>query len=166
LAVIVAFGLFFVAGCSRGPAAHVSPIVLPPAPAGWTESYQYTNGIDFYVGTSSNIGLLMFSKWFPASQPGDIPGIMKGMASDLAKSTPSATGRLRTLAPPPVQTFTGPNCRGYFALLHVPLATNALPLDSCVFMMTIDGEIWNGQFNGKPAEWDAALGVLKQLKKR
>jgi hypothetical protein len=29
----------------------------------------------------------------------------------------------------------------------------------------VDGQIWNGQFTGKPDGWTAALKLLKTLKK-
>jgi hypothetical protein len=34
-----------------------------------------------------------------------------------------------------------------------------------VFVMEVDGRIWNGQFTGPPDAWKQALTVLKDLKK-
>jgi hypothetical protein len=34
-----------------------------------------------------------------------------------------------------------------------------------MFMMSVDGRVWNGQFTGPSNSWIQAIGVLKSVKK-
>ena len=59
-----------------------------------------------------------------------------------------------------VESFGGEHCKGSYVTFESGTAANL----SAIFMMHIDGQVWNGQFAGTKEDWAESLKVLITLK--
>ncbi len=159
LPTVLAFVLVFV-GCSptsKGPLSF-------QVPAGWTVEHQTAGGLHFYAVTAGTAdeGLLMFSQWPPPSRPEEIPGLVQKLADgflDQAKQSSEFTLASHEYR---VEPFTGARCQGSHAVFQARSGgTNVL---QTMFMMSVDGRVWNGQFTGPSNAWIQAIEVLKSVK--
>ena len=153
---------------ARVACAIDGPLQISPLPSGWKLQYQGTNGIDFYSVTSrkEGSGVLMFSKWPPPSRPEDIPALVRKLADGFvmqAKNSPEFT---LTSEKYEVQQFAGDHCKGNYAIFQIKSADGNNTGTLAVFMMSVDRQIWNGQFNGKMDDWVEALKLLKAITKK
>jgi len=159
LPVLIVFALVIV-GCSpsgKGPLSFQSP-------TGWKVEHQTPGGLHFYTVTAGTAdgGLLMFSQWPPPSRPEEIPGLVQKLADgflDQAKKSSEFTLATQEYR---VEQFTGPQCQGSYAVFQTGSGgTNVL---QAMFMMSVGGRVWNGQFTGPSNAWIQAMGVLKSIK--
>jgi len=108
----------------------------------------------------------MFSKWPPPSRPEDIPALVRKLADGFvmqAKNSPEFT---LTSEKYEVQQFAGDHCKGNYAIFQIKSADGNNTGTLAVFMMSVDRQIWNGQFNGKMDDWVEALKLLKAITKK
>ena len=105
----------------------------------------------------------MFSQWPPPSKPEDIPTLVQQLADGFLKEAKKSSEFTLTSEEYRIEQFAGEQCRGSYATFQTSIGgTNAL---QTMFMMSVDGEIWNGQFNGPSDAWRQALTVLRSIKK-
>lgn len=104
----------------------------------------------------------MFSQWPPPSRPEEIPGLVQNLADgfgDQVKKSPEFSHASHEHR---VDQFTGLECQGSYAVLRTSSGgTNVL---QSMFMMSVDGRVWNGQFTGPSNACIQAIGVLKSVK--
>jgi len=141
LPAIILMALLLV-GCSpvsKGPLSFHSP-------TGWKVEHQTPGGrLHFYTVTASTPdgGLLMFSQWPPPSKPEDIPTLVQQLADGFLKEAKKSSEFTLTSDEYRIEQFAGEQCRGSYATFQTSIGgTNAL---QTMFMMSVDGEIWNGQ---------------------
>jgi len=156
---VFVFTLFFV-GCTptnKGPLSF-------QLPAGWKAKHQTPGGLHFYTVTAGTPGggLLMFSQWPSPSRPEEIPGLVQKLADgflDQVKKSPEFTLVTHEYR---VEQFTGSQCQGSYATFETSSSgTNVL---QAMFLLSVDGKVWNGQFTGSSNTWFRAIGVLKSIK--
>jgi hypothetical protein len=157
---IIALGLILVA-CSRtarGPLTFQSP-------TGWKVEHQTPGGLDFYTvtGKTPDEGLLMFSQWPPPSSPEDTPALVQKLADGFLEQAKKSSKFTLTSEDYRVEQFAGENCQGNFAVFQV--GSGGRKTVQAMFMMSVAGRVWNGQFTGPPDAWKQALTVLKSIKK-
>jgi hypothetical protein len=160
LPIVLAFVLVFV-GCSpaiKGPLSF-------QLPAGWKAEHETPGGLHFYTVTAGTAdeGLLMFSQWPPPSRSEEIPGLVQKLADgflDQAKQSSEYTLASHEYR---VEQFTGSECQGSYAVFQISSGgTNVL---QTMFMMSVDGRVWYGQFTGPSNTWIQTIGVLQSVKK-
>ena len=160
LATILVAGLMLV-GCSRagsGPLSFQSP-------KGWKVEYKTPGGLDFYTvtGKTPDEGLLMFSQWPPPSKPEDIPALVQKLADGFREQAKKSSEFTLTSAQYRVEEFVGTHCQGSYATFYV--TSRGANTVQAMFMMSVGGRVWNGQFTGPVDAWKQALTVLKSIKK-
>ena len=152
LPIVLTLALMFV-GCSptsKGPLSF-------QLPSGWKVEHQTPGNLHFYgvtAGTPDG-GLLMFSQWPPPSRPEEIPALVQQLADGFLKTLASHEYR--------VEQFAGSQCQGSYAVFQI--GSGGTNLLQTMFMMSVDGRVWNGQFTGPSNAWIQAIGVLKSVKK-
>lgn len=159
LPTIIAVG-FMLGGCS--PAGK--ELLSFQSPTDWTVEHQTPGGLDFYTVTAStpDEGLLMFSKWPPPSKPEDIPTLVQQLADGFLKEAKNLSEFTLASEEYDIEQFAGEQCQGSYATFQISSGgTNTL---QAMFMMSVDGKIWNGQFTGAPDAWKQAITVLKSVK--
>ncbi len=137
-------------------------------PAGWNLEHRTAGGlVDFYAlktGSGEVEGLLMFSKWPPPNRTEEIPGIVRKLADGFLEEAKKSAEFTLSSEKYEIEQFAGDHCQGSYVTFQTASGgTDAL---QAMFMMSVDGEMWSGQFTGKPDHWTVALGLLKALKKK
>ena len=159
--LIVIIVILTLVGCSsagKGTLSFQSPV-------GWKVEHQTPGGLHFYTVTAGTAdgGLLMFSQWPPPSGPEEIPGLVQKLADGFLNQAKQSSGLTLASHEYRVEQFTGSQCQGSYAVFHIRSGgTNVL---QTMFMMSVDGSVWNGQFTGPSSAWIQAIGVLKSIKK-
>jgi serine/threonine protein kinase len=144
-----------------GGAGAGGPLQVSPLPAGWKLKYDGTHGLDFYSLSppQEGGGVLMFSRWPPPSKPEDIPALLRQIADGFVKGANISPGLVLSSEKYDIEQFAGDHCKGSYALFKIKNAGI-----QAMFMMSVDGQTWNGQFTGTPDDWREALGLLKALR--
>lgn len=161
--LIVLITLFAV-GCSEFTRPSSGPLKCS-VPKGWKLDYkEVSKGADFYSVNPADPskGVLMFYTWVPPSKPEEIPMLVQQMA----RIFPTSVGTTNvTLAErkPAVHQFHGTACSGSFASYAFGNAADGFV--QAIFMLHLDGQIWNGQFSGSPQDWTRSLELLKSLER-
>jgi hypothetical protein len=160
LPILIAVALALV-GCSppgKGPLSFQSP-------AGWKAEHQTPGGLHFYKVTAGTPdgGLLMFSQWPPLSKPEEIPALVRQIADGFLKQAQQASEFTLASREYRIEQFAGAQCQGSYAVFQaVTGGTNVL---QSMFMMSVDGRVWNGQFTGPSNAWTQAITVLRSVRK-
>ena len=157
---MIAMALVLV-GCSR---TDIGPLSFQ-SPADWKVKHDTLGGLDFYTVTAKapDEGLLMFSRWVPPSTPEDMPGLVRKLADGFREQAKKSSKFALTSEEYRVEPFAGEYCQGSFAVFQT--ASRGTNTVVAMFMMSVDGRVWNGQFTGSPDAWKHAFTVIKSLKK-
>lgn len=153
---ILVFALVFV-GCSptgKGPLSF-------QLPSGWKVERHAPGGLQFYTVTAGtpDAGLLMLSQWPPPSRPEEIPALVQKLAEGFLDQARQSSKFTLATQHYRVEQFTGSQCQGSYAVFQISNGgTNVL---QTMFMMSVDGRVWNGQFTGPSNAWLQAIGLLK-----
>jgi len=149
----------------RLAAAGDGPLELT-IPQGWTLEYKGEKGVDFYSLTppSAGSGLFMLFKRPVPTRPAEIPGLVKKLADGFVKAAAKGGKYKLTSKKYEVESVSGEHCRGNHAAFWIKSGKDDLVQG--IFMVSVDGQIWNGQFTGQSEHWLAALKTLKSLKKK
>lgn len=152
-----------VVSCSRSMPVGKGALTIQ-LPAGWHLEHNTPGGLDFYMLKTSpdGGGSLMFSKWPPRSGPKEIPALVRKLADGFVERSKDSTVYTLRSEKYEVEPFAGDHCQGSFARFRI--ASGDRDMLQVMFMMTVEGQVWNGQFTGKPDDWSTALGLLKALK--
>ena len=160
LPILLTFALML-SGCSstdKGPLSFQSP-------AGWRVKHQTPGGLHFYSLTANTPGggLLMFSQWPPPGRPDEIPALVQKIADGFVKESQQSSEFTLASHEYQIEQFDGGQCQGSYAVFQTSIGrTNVL---QTMFMMSVDGKLWNGQFTGPSNTWEQAILVLKSIKK-
>ncbi len=142
--------------------AGKGPLSFQP-PVGWKVEHKASGGLQFYTVTAGtpDRGLLMFSQWPAPSKSEEIPALVRQIADSFlsqAQQTSELTLRTHEYR---IEQFTGAHCQGSYAAFQIVAGgTNAL---QTMFMMNVDGRLWNGQFTGPSNAWTQAITVLRTI---
>ena len=103
----------------------------------------------------------MFSKWPPRSRPEEIRDLVRTLADGFIEQ---AKGSLTLISEKyEIEEFSGRQCKGSFVTFAFEIGdTHSV---QAMFMMSIDGQIWNGQFTGTTEQWTEALDLLTSIKR-
>jgi hypothetical protein len=144
--------------------AAEGPLQMSSPQTGWVVHYTGTNELDFYSVTTEKGGggLLMFSKWPPATKPEEITATMRKMADTFVKNAKKSADLKLIDEKYELEPFAGDHCKGTYARFRFMAGENESV--QTMFMMSIDGQIWNGQFTGKQTDWTEALKLLKTIR--
>ncbi len=149
-----------IVGCSR---TVTGPLSFQP-PTDWNVKHDALAGLDFYTVTAKTPGegLLMFSRWVPPSRPDEVPALVQKLADGFREQAKKSSEFALVSNEYRVERFAGEYCQGNFALFQTASGgTNTVVV---MFMMSVDGKVWNGQFTGSPDAWTRALTAIKSLK--
>ncbi len=151
-------------GCSQEVPTENEVLVVEP-PTGWNLKHQTAEGLDYSLTTDSEgNSLLMFSKWPPPSKPDEIPSLVQKLADGFLDKAKTSTEFSLVDERYEIEQFAGDQCRGSYAMFQLEIAnTNTVQV---IFMMSVDGQVWNGQFTGPPERWIEALKLLMTIKKK
>jgi hypothetical protein len=133
-------------------------------PPDWKVERQHPGRLDFYSVTtgSPGFGLLMFSRWPPQSSPDEIPDLVRKLADGFLER--GKGGQVNLVSDSyTVESFGGERCKGNYAVFQTGTNGNAV---AAMFMMSVNGEIWNGQFTGTMDDWVKSLQLLGTIKPR
>lgn len=135
-------------------------------PDGWKLEYRGDNGVDFYSVTpaSAGTGLLMFFKWPPPTRVEEIPMLVRKLADGFVKATAKAGKYKLNSKKYEVERLEGEHSKGNHAAFW--LKSGKDDFMHGIFMMSVDGQIWNGQFTGQSEHWLQSLRLLKTIKKK
>jgi hypothetical protein len=122
-------------------------------------------GIHSYTLTRNtpDVVLLMFSQWAPTNRPEEIPGLVQKLADQyLAESKQRSDFKLASREYR-VEQFTGSECQVNYAMFQTTSGgANAV---ETMFVMTVDGAVWIGEFTGPTNAWIQAIEILKSVRK-
>jgi hypothetical protein len=151
---------FVFVGCSRSADGPLSF----QAPKDWKVQHQLASGLDFYALTASSPegGLLMFSRWPPLNKPEDIPVLVRKLGDGFREQASKSSGVTSANAEYRVEEFAGKHCQGSSAVFKLSGSNNFM---QAMFIMSVDGILWNGQFTGSSDAWKQALSVLKSIRR-
>ena len=135
------------------------------APEGWKVEHKKT-GIDFYAvtGKTPDEGLLMFSPWPVPAKPEEIPAMVQHLADRFKEQAKKGSEFSLAGEEPRVEPFAGENCSGSYASFQLATSSGKSAVQT-MFMMTVDGKVWNGQFTGSLDAWKQAFKLLKSIRK-
>jgi len=135
-------------------------------PEGWTLEYKGENGVDFYSLTppSAGSGLLMFFKWPAPTQPREIPMLVKKLADGFVKASAKGGKYKLTNKKYEIEKLSGEHCVGNHTAFWIKSGKDDMLQG--IFMVSVDGQVWNGQFTGQSEHWLTSLKLLKTLKKK
>jgi hypothetical protein len=127
-------------------------------PAKWTLQYRAKSDL-YAVSTQVNgSGLLMFGKLPPRGKPGDIPALVRNLADRFVSHNLALASEKYD-----IESFASDHSQGSCAVFRMGRAdTNLVQV---MFLMSVDGELWSGQFGGESEHWRQALDVLKTVRK-
>jgi hypothetical protein len=155
---IVIVAALIMAGCSRGPLAF-------QLPAGWNAEHQKPGGFHCYTLTAAapQNGVLVLSQWPSPNRPEEMPLLVRQMAEGFLRQ-PQQSSDFRVMTRQyRVERFAGRGCQGSYAVFWINSGgTNALEM---LFMMSVDGRVWNGEFTGSSNGCMQAFAVLKSVRK-
>lgn len=148
------------------PAAAADGPLEMTVPQGWTLEYKGENGVDFYSLTppSAGSGLLMFFKWPAPTRPAEMPMLVKKMADGFVKATAKSGNYKLTSKKYEIESLSSEHCKGNHTAFWIKSGKDDLVQG--IFMVSVDGQIWNGQFTGQSEHWLTTLKTLKSLKKK
>ena len=63
-----------------------------------------------------------------------------------------------------IEPFSGAHCEGSYARFRI--RSGSADIIQVMFLMSVDGKLWNGQFTGTTESWTQALTVLKSIGRR
>lgn len=136
--------------------------------SGWNIKYNGKDGVSFYSLTSSvpGSGLLMFSKVPSQLIALDEAEFLKSMAEGFQNKY-KGKGSIFTLTKDTydITEIETPYCKGKFVAFNLRNNTLNQTIVQTVFVLRLDGELWNGQFTGHEEEWLESISMLKTLKR-
>jgi len=136
-------------------------------PDGWKLEYTETNGLDCYNATPNKTETVCaFYKYPVPMNPGDIPATLMKITDGVSKGSKGYKEFTYVSEKYEVVPFAGEQCKGSYTVLKFisNTRTNSFVETSSLFMMTINGQIWNGHYQGTAEQWVQALGLLKSIK--
>ena len=104
----------------------------------------------------------MLSPWFQPTKPGEIPAAVQLIADSFVKQA-SASGIVLASREYHVENFNGAEGPGSYAEFQIN--NRGTNITQTMFMMSIDGRVWYGQFMGSSNSWPEALTMLKSARK-
>ena len=160
LPIIIILALMLV-GCSQ---SNKDPLLFQ-TPDGWKVEHKSPGGLHLYAVTAGppGGGLLMFSQWPPPSRPEDIPTLVRQLADGFLKQAQQSSKFALTRHEYQIEQFNGEQCEGSYAAFQI--GSSGANILQTMFVMSVDGSMWNGQFTGPSNEWAQALTVLKSIRK-
>lgn len=160
--LIVLITLFAV-GCSEFTRSPSGPLKYS-APLGWKVKYDGKKGVGFYSATPAEPGfnLLMFSKWPFSSESVDISTFVGKLAEEFRSSIAKFPYTF-TNSQPQIEQLAGASCSGRYVVFQFKMGEKEIL--QAMFMLNVEGEIWNGQFTGSPQDWTRSLELLKSLER-
>ncbi len=159
----ILLGLLF-AGCLSARPGSLSF----KTPADWKSLDPPPGETDFYSFTNKAGNLLMFSPWPAPSKPEDIPALVRQLADRFVKNAKNAqalTNLTFSTYEYRIRQFSGAHCSGSYVAFEVTVRETGTKMLQALFMMAVDGRVWNGQFTGPPDAWQQALAMLRSVKK-
>jgi hypothetical protein len=164
---LLKLALLFLMQCALAFASEGSPLKTS-LPDGWKLEYTETNGFDFYKATPKEAGdaVLFFTKGPVSMSSGDIPAALRKMVDDVLNKSKEHKEFTYVSKKYEVVAFAGEQCKGSYVVLKFisNTRTNSFVETSSLFMITINGQIWVGHFQGTTEQWAQALGLLKSIK--
>ena len=152
--IIIAVGILVV-GCSPSGKGPLSV----PSPSDWKVEHKDTYNV---TAKAPDECFLTFSQW-PRSRPEDIPAQLQGVADGFLEHIKKSPEFADTSKDYQIEHFVGEHCQGsYVVFQSTGSGRSAVQV---VFMMSVDGKVWGGQFSGTSNVWEQALAVLKSIKK-
>ncbi len=149
-------------GCSPHSSGLKGSLSIPSS-AGWKIEHD-PEGVESYTLTStSGEGWFRLIQWGPPLQPEKLPAMVRKFADAFAKKIKESAEFTLTDEKYVVEEFAGDHCKGCFATLRV--RGEGIESLRITFMMNVDGQVWNGQFNGKNEQWPEVFKMLKSIKK-
>ena len=134
-----------------------------PSSAGWKIEHDL-EGVESYMLTStSGKGWFRLIQWAPPLRPEEFPAIVRKFADGFVKKIKESAEFKLTDEKYVVEEFAGDHCKGCFATLRV--RGEGIESLRIAFMLSVDGQVWNGQFNGKIEQWPEVFKMLKSIKK-
>ena len=101
----------------------------------------------------------MFSKWLGVPSIKE-PEFVRKWADSLLKGS-----RITLITEKcDIQKFAGDRSKGSYFVIEFKNSAGLLSVQTG-FMMTVDGQVWNGQFTGRPEDWAKALKLITTLTK-
>jgi hypothetical protein len=105
----------------------------------------------------------MFSKWPVPTKPDEMPGLLWKLADGFVEQAKKPAKFELSSDLFEIEEFAGAQCSGNYAAFRFKSPnTNTV---QTLFMMSVDGEVWNGQFTGKPEQWPQTLKLLMSIKR-
>ena len=157
----ISVAILMLVGCSptgSGPLSFQTP-------TDWRIEHKTSGEHEFYTVTAKtpNGGLLMIYQWPAPSRPEEIPALVQKIADGFLEQVKRSSDLKLTSEEYRVEQFAGEHCRGSFAAFQV--ASNGTNTVQTMFVMSVDGGIWFGQFTGPSDAWKKALTVLRGIEK-
>lgn len=149
-------------GCSPHRPVEKGSLTIQPS-AGWKIEHQPGEVESYMLTSTSGKGWFMLNQVGPPTRPEEFPAIVRKFVDAFVKQIKESAEFTLTDDKYVVEEFAGDHCKGSFATLRVRgEGTESLRI---TFMMSVDGQTWNGQFNGKVEQWPQVLKMLKSIKK-
>jgi hypothetical protein len=122
---------------------------------------------NFYSVTAKNPdeGLLMLSEWPLSARADEMPALVQQLADGFPKKASTSPEFTLSSQEHRVESFSGEQCQGSYATFQATSTASGKNILLAMFMVSVDGKIWNGQFTGTPDAWKQALNVLKGIKR-
>lgn len=154
------FLVLMLVGCSQS--SH-DPLTFQ-APNGWKIEHQTPGGLHLYsvkAGPPGG-GLLNFSPWLSQATPEELPALVRQLAETFLNEAQQSSKFTLASHKYQVEHFSGERCQGSYVVLQI--GSSSTNLLQTMFMMSVDGSIWHGQFTGPSSEWSEAITVLKSIR--
>ena len=103
-----------------------------------------------------------FSQWPVPNKTEDIPRIVEEVTSSFLRQARASTEFGVASEKYSIEQFVGEQCQGSFVTFEMTgYRTNMV---EAIFVMSVGGKLWNGQFSGPSDAWRQALTVLRGVK--
>jgi hypothetical protein len=107
-------------------------------------------------------GSFMLSEWFQATRPEEIHTAVQGIADSFLKQA-QVSGIVLASRDYHVENFNGAEGPGSYTVFQTSYAGKNTT--QTMFMISVDGRVWYGQFLGSSNSWPQALTILKSARK-
>ena len=127
--------------------------------------YQRAGELSFYTVTSSDPEqyALMFYEWPAPSQPREIRELLQALSDGFLMHMTNTSPQATVLNPESkIEPIMGDVCRGNYVLFRV--RDGEMETIQTMFMVAVDGKLWNGQFTGTAEEWPCAWNLIRSIR--
>lgn len=132
--------------------------------ADWKLKHYPTGGVESYtLEAASGKGWMMMHEFAAPMRPEEFPVMVRKFADGFIKQVKKSAEYTLTDEQYDIEAFVGDHCKGSYATVRYKSAD--VKIVRVLFTMSVDGQVWSGQFAGTIEQWPQMFKLLKTIRK-